>query len=347
VVERKRSEASSNPAAAASAPPDREILMTRLLDAPRDLVFAAFTDHKHISEWWGPNGFTTTTYEKNVRPGGVWLFTMHGPDGTDYPNRVRYTEVRPPEFLAYDHDEGEGGNPLHAFKASVTLEPEGRKTRVTLRLLVATPEQRERMAKFGAIEGSNQTLARLESYLARTGETGMAKSNEHQKAEPFVISRVFDAPRELVFKAFTEPERMKEWWGPKGFKGIAGEMDLRPGGRYHYGLQAPDGSTMWGLFVYREVSAPERIVLVNSFSDAEGGLTRHPMNPKWPLRLLSIFTFEDAGGGKTKLTVSWTPIEESDEERAVFEQARPSMTQGWSGTFEQLETYLAAVQKSQ
>lgn len=342
MAESKRSEADASSETSSS---DREMVVTRLLPAPRELVFAAFTDAKHISAWWGPNGFTTTTYEKDVRPGGQWLFTMHGPDGTDYPNRIRYTEVRPPEFLAYDHDEGEGGNPLQAFKATVTIEPDGRNTRVTLRLTLATPEQRKMLAEFGAIEGGNQTLARLEDYLSRTGETGMTKSNEQEKIEPFVISRVFDAPRELVFKAFTEPERMKEWWGPKGFKGIAGEMDLRPGGRYHYGLQAPDGSIMWGLFVYREVSAPERIVLVNSFSDAEGGLTRHPMNPKWPLRMLSIFTFEDAGSGKTKLTVSWTPIEESAEEREVFEQARPSMTQGWSGTFGQLESYLAALQK--
>ncbi len=174
----------------------------------------------------------------------------------------------------------------------------------------------------------------------------MRSVTEKQITEPFVISRTFDAPRELVFKAFTEPERMKEWWGPKGCKVIAAEMDLRPGGKYHYGMQTPDGSTMWGLFVYREISAPERIVLVNSFSDEKGGLTRHPMNPKWPLEMLSIFTFEEVDGDRTKLTVSWTPIDEGDEEREVFEQARSGMTQGWSGTFGQLEDYLAAVQKS-
>ena len=147
---------------------DREIVVTRLLEAPRDLVFAAFNDPDHISQWWGPNGFTTTTYEMNVRPGGQWLFTMHGPDGTDYPNRIRYTDVRPPEFLAYDHDGGEDGDDKHRFKAIVTFETEGRKTRVTMRLVSATPEQREEMAKFGAIEGGNQTLARLEVYLAQT-----------------------------------------------------------------------------------------------------------------------------------------------------------------------------------
>lgn len=173
----------------------------------------------------------------------------------------------------------------------------------------------------------------------------MTKTAEKSSTEPFVISRVFDAPRELVFKAFTEPEHMKHWWGPKGFKVIASEMDLRPGGMYHYGLQAPDGSTMWGRFIYREIAAPELIVLINSFSDAKGGITRHPMNSSWPSEMLSRFSFEEAGDGKTKLTISWAPINESDEERETFDKGRPSMTQGWSGTFEQLEAYLAAVQK--
>jgi uncharacterized protein YndB with AHSA1/START domain len=168
---------------------------------------------------------------------------------------------------------------------------------------------------------------------------------EKSSTEPFVISRVFDAPRELVFKAFTDPEHMKHWWGPRGFKVIAHEMDLRPGGMYHYGLEAPDGSRMWGRFIYQEIAAPELIVLISSFSNAEGGITRHPMSPSWPLEMLSRFSFEVTGDEKTKVTISWTPINESDEELATFEKARPSMTQGWSGTFEQLEAYLATVQK--
>ncbi|MFL5006133.1 MAG: SRPBCC domain-containing protein, partial [Microvirga sp.] len=88
----------------------------------------------------------------------------------------------------------------------------------------------------------------------------------------FVITRAFDAPRELAWKAFTDPERMRQWWGPKGFSVIASKMDLRPGGTYHYGMRAPDGTPMWGRFVYREIAAPERIVLVNSFSDEAGGV---------------------------------------------------------------------------
>jgi uncharacterized protein YndB with AHSA1/START domain len=159
--------------------------------------------------------------------------------------------------------------------------------------------------------------------------------------EDFVISRTFNAPRDLVWKCFTDPERMKEWWGPKGFKVIASKMDLRPGGSYHYGLQSPNGQPMWGKFVYREIVPPEKLVLVNSFSDEKGGMTRHPGNENWPLQMLSTFTFEDLPGGKTKFTVRWAPYNATEAEVKTFDSNRNSMTQGWSGTFEQLDAYLA------
>jgi uncharacterized protein YndB with AHSA1/START domain len=171
-----------------------------------------------------------------------------------------------------------------------------------------------------------------------------AMTNTHEAAiEPFVISRIFDAPRELVFKAFTEPDRLKHWWGPKGFRVIVQSMDMRPGGMYHYGLQASDGNALWGRFVFREVAAPERIVFVNSFSDVNGGLTRHPLNPSWPLEMLSMFHFADVGGGRAQVTVTWVPINDTDVERQAFDNGRESMTQGWTGTLDQLDAYLGSV----
>jgi len=157
----------------------------------------------------------------------------------------------------------------------------------------------------------------------------------------FVISRVFDAPRELVWKAMTEPERMKEWWGPKGFTVLAAKMDLRPGGSYHYGMAGPDGTQMWGKMAYREVDAPSRLVFINSFSDEAGGVTRHPMAPTWPLEMLSILTFEELPGGKTRFTVRWSPHNASAEEQQTFDAGHASMTQGWTGTLDKLEQYLA------
>jgi len=157
----------------------------------------------------------------------------------------------------------------------------------------------------------------------------------------FVIAREFDAPRDLVWKAFTEPERMKQWWGPKGLTVAAAKMDLRPGGSYHYGMRTPNGQTMWGKFVYREIAAPERLVFVNSFSDEAGGLTRHPMSPTWPLETLSTFTCDELPGGKTKFTIRWSPINATEEERKTFDSSHEGMRQGWGGTLDQLAAYLA------
>lgn len=165
-------------------------------------------------------------------------------------------------------------------------------------------------------------------------QTAKAQSKE------FVISRVFDAPRDLLWRCFTEPERMSQWWGPKGVKLVKSQMDFRVGGTYHYGMQNPDGQLMWGRMIYREISPLERIVFINSFSDETGGLGRHPLAPQWPLQMLSIFTFEDAPGGKTKFTVHWSPYEATAEEQAVFDAGHDSMTMGWSGTLERLEAYL-------
>lgn len=142
---------------------DREIVMERVFDAPRTLVFRAFTERDHIVHWWGPNGFTNTIHEMDVRPGGVWRFIMHGPDGVDYPNKIVYREVVAPERLVYVHSDDIDGGQM--FLGTVLFTEQSGKTTVTLKLLFDTKEQRDMTAKFGAIEGGNQTLGRLAEYL--------------------------------------------------------------------------------------------------------------------------------------------------------------------------------------
>lgn len=160
-------------------------------------------------------------------------------------------------------------------------------------------------------------------------------------AGEFVLSRVFDAPHALLWQCFTEPERMKQWWGPKGFKVLHSKMDLRVGGTYHYGMQAQDGKAMWGKFTFRDIVPQQKLVQITSFSDEKGGITRHPLAPTWPLQMLSTFAFEDAPGGKTKFTVRWSPYEATAEEQVTFDAGHASMTQGWGGTMDQLAAYLA------
>ena len=147
---------------------DREIVMTRVFDAPRELVFEAWTDPEQVVQWWGPFGFTTTIHEMEVRPGGVWRFVMHGPDGTDYDNHVVFDEVVKPERLVYRHGGGEE-NDIKEFRVTVNFDEDaGGKTRLTLRLVAESPAERDRMVEFGALEGGKQTLERLAEHLAKS-----------------------------------------------------------------------------------------------------------------------------------------------------------------------------------
>lgn len=169
--------------------------------------------------------------------------------------------------------------------------------------------------------------------------TARAEARSTAIAE-FTTSRTFAAPRDLVWKVHTDCRHLKHWWGPKGFTVQHCSIDLRPGGIFHYGLGAPDGAVVWGKFVFREIVAPERFVCVVAFSDAQAGITRHPMTPTWPLQMLSTTSFTEEGG-RTTVTVRWHPHEATAEELATFDAGRDGMRQGFAGTFDQLEAYLA------
>jgi uncharacterized protein YndB with AHSA1/START domain len=178
-------------------------------------------------------------------------------------------------------------------------------------------------------------VARSEAVRKAESATMSAEA----KSKDFVISRTFDAPRELLWQSFIEPERMREWWGPKGSVIVASKMDFRIGGTYLGAMRDPGGRVMWAKFVYREI-APERLVWVHSFSDEAGGLTRHPLSPTWPLKMLTTVTFEAEPGGKTKVTLRWSPIAATEEEHKTFDGAHDGMRGGWDGTFDRLTAYL-------
>jgi uncharacterized protein YndB with AHSA1/START domain len=308
--------------ASAAETSEREITGTRVFDAPRELVWTMWTDPQHIVQWYGPRGYRTTMQQMDVRPGGTWQFVMHGPDGTDYQNKSVYVEVVKPERIVFDHVSG----PL--FRATVTFEDLGGKTRVMSRMVFETAELRETVVRqFGAEEGLQQNLDRLGEHLRR------------QSGQEFSIERAFDASRDLMWTVWTDPAHMQNWFGPKGFKGIYSRNDFRVGGTYHYGLQTPDGDEIWGRWTYREITPKERFVFVQSFSDRNGGVTRHPMSPEWPLEMLSTIEFVERDG-KMVVIVRWTPLNASETEWNVFKAGIPSMNQGWSGTFERLEAHL-------
>jgi uncharacterized protein YndB with AHSA1/START domain len=144
----------------------RSIVGTRVFDAPRELVFAAFTDPKHLAQWWGPDGFTTTTSRFEFRKGGVWRFVMHGPDGRDYQNLITFDEIVAPERIAYRHGGADDVEPVQ-FNTTLTFEDLGGKTRLTWHGTFPSAEERVRVIKeYGADKGLVQTMARLAEYVA-------------------------------------------------------------------------------------------------------------------------------------------------------------------------------------
>jgi uncharacterized protein YndB with AHSA1/START domain len=203
--------------------------------------------------------------------------------------------------------------PASNAKTSPAATDKDGKTKVTAHLLFDSATLRDNVAaEDGAVEGLDQTLERFAEQLVRTPPGD----------QEFVITRLFDAPRDLVWKAFTE---------------------LRPGGVFHHFMRSAQGQEMWGKFVYREIVPPECMLFVNSFSDDAGNTIRAPFNPNWPLEILNIVTFtEDAG--RTTLTLRGGPVNATEKKHKTFHAARKLMEAGFTGTLDQLAAYLASQQ---
>lgn len=296
---------------------DRELVFTRTYAAPRELVYEAWTDPKHVARWWGPSGFTTTIEEMDVRPGGVWRLVMHGPDGVDYRNRIVFIEVVRPERLVYKHDPEKGSEPV-SFHVTVTFTEQGGCTQLTMRMLFPSPAVRDHVAqKYGAIEGAEQTLARLAEQLGT-----MSRAGAHAIVPDLVITRLFDAPIEVVFKAWTDSDSLQRWWGPKGFTNPRCEVDVRAGGAIRIDMRAPDGVVYPMIGEFREVHQPDRLVFTSGALDELGV----------PLfEILNTVLFE-AEGGKTRLTLRAGVL-------TATAKAAPylgGMEQGWSQSLDRL-----------
>lgn len=150
---------------------DREIVISRVIDAPPELVFAAFTEVRHLSRWWGPDGFSTTTRAFDFRVGGEWDFVLHGPDGTDYQEWIIWTGIDPPRRITLRHGEFRGDP--NAFESVLTFTPDGAATRIEMRTVFPTKERRdEAVEKYRAIEGGRQTLSNLAAYVTGTLRPG-------------------------------------------------------------------------------------------------------------------------------------------------------------------------------
>jgi uncharacterized protein YndB with AHSA1/START domain len=264
-----------------------DLVITRVFDAPRDLVFKAWTDPAHLARWWGPERFTNPRCELDLRPGGAIRIDMRSPDGTVYPMAGTFEEIVAPERLVFRSAAlNEKGEALFEVLTTVTFAQEADKTKLTMRAHVTKTTAEAEQHLLGMEAGWTQSLQRLENYVAGKKLTLTLPSDRE-----ILMTRIFDAPRELVFEAFTNPEMIAQWWGLRETTTVVEKMEVRPGGIWRYVQLDPDGSEHAAFNgVYREVVPPERLVSTFEYERMPGHV------------VLNTTTFEEIDG-KTKITV--------------------------------------------
>lgn len=314
-----------------SQPKANEINIIRLYDAPLKAVWDAWTDSKQVEKWWGPRGFTLTTHSKDLKVGGHWHYTMHGPDGADYVNKTKYFEFEPYKKMVYDHGGNDERKPL--FRVTVLFSEMNGKTK--LDMTMALPNAEEAMKTRGFIKkaGGESTWDRLAEYLEK----------ESSGKEKFVINRSFDASVDTMYEMWTNPQHFMQWLAPTGFTMKFIKSDIRPGGRSFYSMSSANNSvTMYGHIDYVKMEKPHRLVYTQQFADEKGNVARHPMAPTWPETMLTTVEFTAESANRTRVTVTWEAHGKvAVEEMNTFIQQRAGMTQGWTGSFDKLEEYLA------
>jgi len=287
--------------------PPRELTISKLVNAPVKLVWEVWTKPEHIAHWWGPNGFTNTISKMEVKKDGAWDLIMHGPDGTDFKNESIYKEVVKYKKLVYDHVSGP------KFQFTVTFTEKGNKTFISIQMLFESAEEKENIIKvFKADIGLKQNIYKLEGYLRKIS------SEKEMK-----LTRIINAPRELVFKAWTDVKQLEKWWGPKGFTNPVCDVDSIPGGAILIHMKSPDGTIYPMDGEFHEIVEPQRIVFTTAALDENGNRL---------FEILNTVTFMNEGG-KTKLSLHAAVSNISDAGRPYID----GMNEGWNQSIDRLE----------
>ena len=305
-----------------------EIRLTRVYEAPVSAVWDAWTDPEQVGQWWGPRGFTLTTHSKDLRAGGHWRYTMHGPDGVDYPNIATYFVVEPHAKLVYDHGATDSTPPL--FRVTATFTEAGGKTTLDLSFALATPEAATEMARMIKEKGGTGTWDRLAEHLeeATTGK------------RTFVINRTFDAPIARVFEMWTKPEHLAQWLPPTGARMRFLRSEIAVGKSTFFVITGEHG-TMHVRAEYLAIEPPHRVVYAQQFVDEGEQLAAAPGAEVWPATLLTTVVFSGESDERTRVTVTVEPQGRvSTAELAAFVGERGGMTLGWTGSFDALEGLL-------
>ncbi len=294
----------------------REISITRIVDAPVDLTFKAWTEAEHLARWWGPEGFTVASAESDPRPGGAFAIVMRGPDGVDYPMSGVYRELDPPRRLVADSSViAEDGRRLLEAVTTVTFVDHDGKTELTVaeRAVALEPEAAQMLG--GMEVGMAQSLRRLDDLL-----TGAVERQ-------IVLLRMLEFPRERVFEMWTSEEHLAHWWGPNGFTITTDEFDMRPGGTWRFTMHGPDGVDYSNVIVYGEIEPPALLSYEHAGQPDDD-------DPRFHVTV----TFDDFAG-MTILT-SRMVFATADARDLVVEKY--GAIEGGSQTFDRLGAYLAS-----
>lgn len=304
------------------------ISITRVYDAPLEAVWDAWTVAEEVAQWWGPRGFTLTTHNRDLRTGGHWHYTMHGPDGTDYENTTQYLEVVPKQRLVYDHGGHKDRPPLFRVTALFT-ERDGR-TQLDMSMAFPTPEVASDMRGFIKKAGGEATWDRLAEYLG----------TKYDATERFFITRTFEADIERVYDMWTDPDHLAEWLPPTGATMRFLRAESHVGGTSFYAMTAANGAIMYGLVKYQALEKPNRIIYTQHFCDENENIIRPPFFATWPLAMQTTIELVAEAPDLTRVTVRWEPQDATPEDIAEFVKQRGGMTMGWTGTFDKLEAAL-------
>lgn len=307
-----------------------EIHILREYDAPIDVVWNAWVDPVQAAKWWGPRGFTITTHSKELKPGGIWHYTMHGPDGVDYPNKALYHVVEDQQRLVYDHGGYDDRPPL--FRVTVLFSESNGMTVVDMTMKLSNAEDAAAIKEFIKRAGGNSTWDRFAEYLAAV------TSDRNQ----FVINRTFDAPAETLFLMWTDSDHLVNWQPPSGFEMKVSSADICSGGTLIFQMSDGKEIAFHARFEYQEVESPNQISYRQMFTDEAGNIGRHPMMPDFPAVLLTTVVFNPEDDTTTRIKVTSEPIGDvSESELQSFLDSRAGMTIGWSGSFDKLAEVLS------
>lgn len=259
----------------AALPAGRTDTIVREIAAAREACFGAWADPRLLAQWWGPEGFTNTFHRFALEAGAKWELTMHGPDGAAYPNEWLVLAVVPNERLELLHV-----HDTHRFRLVVDFEDAGPgRTKLTFVNVYDDAAEFARVREF-IMPANRQMLTRLEAVLTA--------------GRDIRVSRVFNAPRALVWRAWTDPKHLSQWWGPQGFTTSFETMEVRPGGMMKHVMVGPDGTRYPNKAIFLEVVEPELIRYKNAGGREDGSAGGH---------FVATWTFKDLGGGRTELTI--------------------------------------------